>query len=387
MRDRGGSRPLDVRCRSYGRAGRAAARRPLARGRADRDELRGPHFRRAGLAGRAGSCGARLDRRRGGADPDRLRGGRAGSGSPGEGDLLGFDVLAARPRRPRAALSGRARNARSGCPAPAGLGRVSGGPGLRARRRSASTKAPPTAGRCPRKRAGGACSSVFVCLPGRGGRGDGTARVRCVGATRIASPWLEITACRSHWIDGLEGEPPIDWIRRQLGLADGAPIEPYLDRLLVRLRPPGRGRGSRVRARGIRGALPDGRRFAPGLDQRAGLVRPERPRRTRAAGSGLGAGGLRAAVDALPATPLLFQFGCPARGESLHGDRDLESAIVAHQSIGRRTLGRDRAVPTGTDSTGAGRLLVYSTVLAAVGRASRAAKNLTSHVPIKRTQV
>ena len=143
---------------------------------------------------------------------------------------------------------------------------------------------------------------VGLLIPGDPTRS--TPRVQCAGATRLASPWLEISACRSHWIDALEGEPPIVWIRRQLGLSDEAGIEPHLDRLLVRLAgplpslaesgPPGvttqDRRRRRDRAGGLRRALPDGRRSAPGLGQRDGQLRAGRPPRPRAAGCGLGAG-------------------------------------------------------------------------------------------------
>ncbi len=234
--------------------------------------------------------------------------------------------------------------------------------------------------------AGGRCLLVGLRLPAGGGdRGDGTARVQCVGATRIASPWLEITACRSHWIDGLEGEPPIDWIRRQLGLDDGAAIEPYLDRLLVRL-------GRRDAGGGEGGPEVFEERYLTGVDSRRGSIGVigSFSRGDRAAlalpDPAWARDALRAAVDALPATPFLLQFGCPGRGESLHGDRDLESAIVAHQSIGRRTLGVIAPFQLGTDSTGAGRLLVYSTVLAAIGPRAEPKKS-QEPVPNRRPQV
>ena len=84
---------------------------------------------------------------------------------------------------------------------------------------------------------------------------------------------------------------------------------------------------------------------------------------------------LRSAVDALPWTPLILQIGCPSRGELLHGDRDVESAVVAHQAAGRRTLGVIAPFQLGSDAAGVGRLRVHSTVLAAVGPGQNEPKN------------
>lgn len=167
-------------------------------------------------------------------------------------------------------------------------------------------------------------------------------RVLAVGATRLASPWLEITACRPHWIDALEGEPPADWIRRQLGLADADPIEPHLDRLLVRI-----ARGCDDHRGGVPWTEPVAfeERYLSGLDRRRGAISVSGSfaRFDRLAfalpDAADARSALREAVVALAPTPLLLQFGCPGRGASLHGDRDLESAIVAHSAAGRRTLG------------------------------------------------
>lgn len=213
---------------------------------------------------------------------------------------------------------------------------------------------------------------VGVWIPARG-PATKAPRVRAVGATRAASPWLEITACRPHWIDALDGEPPTDWIRRQLGLGETDPIEPHLERLTVRI------------ARGCdRHADPQldpdsfEERYLSGLDVRRGAIGIPGPfarfdRLALALPDAIDARtALRAAVDALPRTSLLLQLGCPGRGASLHGDRDLESAIVAHQASGRRTLGViapfQLASEPRPDHAGHRHLLrVHTTVLAAVG--------------------
>ncbi|MEZ4334700.1 MAG: FIST N-terminal domain-containing protein [Myxococcota bacterium] len=201
-------------------------------------------------------------------------------------------------------------------------------------------------------------------------------RVRSVGATRAASPWLEITACRPHWIDALEGEPPTDWIRRQLGLGEADPIEPHLERLLVRI---ARGCDRRTDPPDDPDAFEE--HYVTGLDARRGAIGVPGPfvrfdRMAFALPDAIDArAALRAAVDALPRTPLLLQLGCPGRGASLHGDRDLESAIVAHQATGRRAFGViapfQLASEPCPDQTGRRhRLRVHATVLAAVGPVS-----------------
>lgn len=197
-------------------------------------------------------------------------------------------------------------------------------------------------------------------------------RVQCAGATRLASPWLEISACRSHWIDALEGEPPLVWIRRQLGLGDEAGVEPHLERLLVRLAGPHpfesdpeafdelylTGVDPRRGAVSVMGSFARGDRLALALPD-AGWARES----------------LRSAVDALPVTPLILQLGCPSRGEALHGDRDVESAVVADQALGRRILGVIAPFQLGSDPAGVGRLRVHSTVLVAIGPAPDESKN------------
>lgn len=220
---------------------------------------------------------------------------------------------------------------------------------------------------------------VGLLIPGRlpggptGGQSDGRRvdpvceRVRCAGASRRASPWLEVSACRPHWVDGLEGEPPVVWIRRQLGLGAEDEVEPTLERLLVRL------------ARGEAGWDGEGEpasyeeRFVTGVDRRRGAIgvmgRFARFDRLAFAlpDPGLARESLRAAVDALPRTPLLVQLGCASLGAALHGDRDLESAVVASQVFGGVTIGVIAPFQLAADPGAGAGLRVHTTVLAAAG--------------------
>ncbi len=220
-----------------------------------------------------------------------------------------------------------------------------------------------------------AAATVGLLVPG--GAAPRVPRARCAGGSRPASPWLEISACRERWIDGLEGEPPLDWVRRQLGLADTQTVEPYLSRLLVRLRdaPPGPVEQRIPGPNESPDAGPDDyvERYVVGLDERRGalavagsfrrggqlalaLPDPARARET-----------LRAAVEALPGSPILMQLACRSRDELLHGDADLESALVAHEARGRTTLGVLAPFQLGTDALGRCRMRVHTTVLASLG--------------------
>jgi small ligand-binding sensory domain FIST len=194
--------------------------------------------------------------------------------------------------------------------------------------------------------------------------------VQCAGASRAASPWLEITECRTRWVDGLDGEPPLDWVRRQLGLEQGSPVEPQLDRLLVRVR-----RNATVAPGGAATGLPPyEERYVIGVDDRRGsfslpgtfrrgdelalaLPDPERARET-----------LRVSIDALAETSLLLQFTCRARDKSLYGDPDLESAWAAHHASDRRILGTVSPFQLAMSDGSAARLMVHSTVLTALGK-------------------
>jgi small ligand-binding sensory domain FIST len=224
-------------------------------------------------------------------------------------------------------------------------------------------------------------ATVGLLVPG--GAEPGQPRVQRAGGSRFASPWLEISACRERWVDGLDGEPPLDWVRRQLGLEERAPIEPYLDRLLVRLRDVSVehaaiqqrlvGRVGSDEAAEDRGDFVE--RYVVGLDERRGsisvpgtlrrgghlaLALPDADRARVA---------LRSAVRNLAPSPLLLQFACRARDEMLHGDPDLESALVAHDAGGRPTLGTMAPFQlcSNVDGPPLYRMLVHSNVLAALG--------------------
>ena len=190
--------------------------------------------------------------------------------------------------------------------------------------------------------------------------------VRCAGASRSASPWLEITECRSRWVDGLDGEPPLDWVRRQLGLERDASIEPHLDRLLVRVRSP------TAIGVGAEGAVYE-ERYVIGIDDRRGsfslpgtfsrgdalalaLPDPAHARET-----------LRTSIEELADASLLLQFACRARDETLYGDSDLESAWVAHHAPDRRILGTVSPFQLAKSDGAAPQMLVHSTVLTALG--------------------
>ena len=209
-----------------------------------------------------------------------------------------------------------------------------------------------------------------------GEAGEAGARVSAASATRAASPWLEITACRTRWVDGLDEEPPLVWVRRQLGLDSRARIEPHLDRLMVRVRRSGR-TGNEAPPTAPESETPGlagyDEQFLIGLDARQGAISlpGEFERGDELAFSlpdaDLARTALQASVEALTPSPLILQFGCRARDEQLHGDRDLESALVAHHAKGRATLGALGPFQLGPGPAGKARLLVYSTVLAALG--------------------
>jgi hypothetical protein len=168
-------------------------------------------------------------------------------------------------------------------------------------------------------------------------------------------------------VDGLEDEPPVDWIRRQLTLDAESPIEPHLDRLLVRIR-------HRAASRGEAAIADYEERYIVGIDnQRGSISLPGSFRRGDELAFALPDGGhareaLRNAIDELEKTSFLLQFTCRARDEALHGDPELESAWVSHHAPERRVLGTVSPFQLAMSAGGVPRLLVHTTVLAAFGQ-------------------
>jgi small ligand-binding sensory domain FIST len=195
-------------------------------------------------------------------------------------------------------------------------------------------------------------------------------RVLSARATRSASPWLSVRESRGHWVERLDGETPVLRLRRLLGLGPRASLEPHLDRVLVRVR-----RKPRVSEGGGPSPGPEvfEERFAVGIDIRAGAISlpvpvargdqiafafpdPEVARES-----------LRRAIGELAPREGLIHFGCRARDARLHGDEDLEAALVAHCAPNRWTLGTVGPFQLGPDEAGRTQLLVHAAVVAALG--------------------
>ena len=216
-------------------------------------------------------------------------------------------------------------------------------------------------------------ATVGLYLPGgaAGGVKGASPLVRAQGS-RFASPWLEISQARGRWVDSLEGESPLDWARRQLGLGANERVEPFLDRLLVRVRDGSDGADAPDVALdeesqdyveryviGIdsnRGSI-----SLPGAFQQGGQLAFALPDASFAQAS------LRAAVAALPPSRLVLQFACRARDEALHGDDDVEIALVDFGSGDAEAIGVVAPFQLGPGDDGRCRFFVHSTLLAAVG--------------------
>ena len=209
-------------------------------------------------------------------------------------------------------------------------------------------------------------ATVGLLVPA--GAGIGMGWPQRASASRFASPWLEIGACRERWVDSLDGEPPADWIRRQLAIDSSAPLEPYLDRLLVRIRAGSADSSAPaceeddfverfvIGLDAARGSISIPAEFRRGAQLAFALPDAERARQS-----------LRRAVDALPEGGTLLQFACRARDGTLHGDDDMESALVAHASGSRECMGALAPFQIGPGRTGQAELLVHQAVVAVLG--------------------
>lgn len=113
-------------------------------------------------------------------------------------------------------------------------------------------------------------------------------------------------------------------------------------------------------------------RFVVGVDERRGsflLPVPVRPGDEVAFAlpdPGLARSALRAGIEAIARSECLLHLGCRTRDVSLHGDEDLEAALVAHLGRDRGVLGTVGPFQIGPDAQGQPRLFVHATVLAAV---------------------
>jgi small ligand-binding sensory domain FIST len=195
-------------------------------------------------------------------------------------------------------------------------------------------------------------------------------RVLSARATRAASPWLTVSETRGHWVDRLDGESPVSRLRRLLGLEQRARLETHLDRVLVRLR---RKPGESEKGRPASGPETFEERFLVGIDLRTGSISlPVSVARGDQLAfafpdSGVARESLRCAIGQVAPREGLIHFGCRARDARLHGDEDLESALVSHHARNRWTIGTVGPFQLGPDEAGRTQLLVHAAVVAALG--------------------
>ncbi len=211
--------------------------------------------------------------------------------------------------------------------------------------------------------------------PGPGGAAAGRRRLAQAVGSRFASPWLEVGRARGVWLERIEGEPATDWARRQLGLGGSAPLEPWLDHLLLRIHEGGLGTEPVEMIATDESRIDFVERYVIGVaEARGALALPEPvakgdriafalPDAERARSA------LRAAVAGLPPAPVVLQLACRARDARLHGDEDLESALVVTEARDRRVLGAVAPFQLAPDARGRPRIQVHRSLLLAFGPA------------------
>ncbi len=225
------------------------------------------------------------------------------------------------------------------------------------------------------ERESGAALGLF--LPRRSGAAGGALDLEQAIGSRFASPWLEVSRARGVWIEEIEAEPALTWLRRQLGFDASEPLETWLDRFLIRVRVAERGEEAVEMLAHDETRVDYVERYPVGFDAERGSIALSEPLRKgdllafALPDAGLARASIRAAVARLPDTPLLLQLACRARDASLHGDQDLESALVVAESGNPVVLGTVAPYQLAPQQGAAPRLQVHRTILLAIGSGDR----------------
>jgi small ligand-binding sensory domain FIST len=216
-------------------------------------------------------------------------------------------------------------------------------------------------------------AALALLIPGGSASARAASRLHQAVGSRFASPWLEVSRTRGSWIDQIEGEPATDWVRRQLSLAPHDPIEPWLDRLLLRLKDRDSDDEAVDRLENDESRIDYAERYLVGVSDQRGSIALAEPVRAgdRVAfalpDADVARSSLRSAVGALGDAPVLLQLSCRARDAWLHGDDDLESAVVLAEAGDRVVIGLIAPFQVAPALDGRPRLQVHRTQLIALG--------------------